>query len=302
MGIKAIYLDTGTVSQVSIADIPKIAARAGYAGLELWHHDVDPTNLSTTARTILRERYGVQEVGDAPTDLRRLSAECEELGLSIDGVVPPLDFAFRWHEDLGPEMRALIGRELPKYHALGLRYVVLPVLGENGDLASTGHILRELGALMRPFGLMAALEPIGHIRKASRVADALSVLEHAGPDANAGLIVDCFHFFQAGNALPALRDVPPQRIVTVHLNDAMDLPMRELSGSRHRVHPGEGVFDVAGFCRTLHAMGYAGPCAVEVLNESYRRLDARIVASRSLRASRSVIDAAASDTTQSAHS
>jgi sugar phosphate isomerase/epimerase len=299
MGITAIYLDTGTVSQASIADIPTIAASAGYAGLELWHHDVDPTTLSMSARTILRERYGVHHLRDVPTDLRRLRAECERLGLLIDGVVPPLDFAFRWHDDLGPETRALIGRELPKYQALGLRYVVLPVLGENGDLASTGHILRELGEMLRPFALMAALEPIGHIRKASRVADALSVLEHAGPDANAGLIVDCFHFFQAGNALSTLLDVPPQRIVTVHLNDAMDLPVHELSGARNRVHPGEGVFDVVTFCGTLAANGYGGPCAVEVLNEGYRQLDPQIVANQSLRASRSVIDAAPSDIARS---
>lgn len=294
--MRPIYLDTGTVAQASIHDKPRLAALAGYGGLELWHHDVDPSSLSPTARSILRERYGVEltEGNQGRTsNLPQLKSECAARGLVVDGVIPPLDFAVRWHDDLGAEMLALITAELPKYHALGVRYVVLPVLGESGSLKRTAEILAELGELMRPFGIVAAFEPIGHVRKASRADEACRVIELAGRDANIGLVVDVFHFFQAQNTLTELRRIPAERIVTVHLNDSMDLPLRELSGARHRVHPGEGVFDAVGFCRTLDAIGYRGPCAVEVLNDDYRRLDAEHVAKRSFEASWSVLAAAA---------
>ena len=294
--MRPIYLDTGTVAQASLRDKPRLAALAGYCGLELWHHDVDPSSLSPAARSILRERYGV-EVADldatVASDPQQLKSECAAHGLVIDGVIPPLDFAVRWHDDLGAEMRALITAELPKYHELGVRYVVLPVLGESGSLERTAEILGELGELMRPFGIVVAFEPIGHVRKASRTDEACRVIELSGPDANVGLVVDVFHFFQAQNTLTDLRAIPSERIVTVHLNDAMNLPLRELSGARHRVHPGEGVFDVVGFCRTLDAIGYRGPCAVEVLNEDYRRQDAAHIAKRSFEASSSVLAAAA---------
>jgi sugar phosphate isomerase/epimerase len=293
--MRPIYLDTGTVAQASLRDKPRLAAVAGYGGLELWHHDVDPSSLSPVARSLLRERYGVEltQVDETATfDPHQLRSECTARGLVIDGVIPPLDFAMRWHDDLGTEMHALISAELPKYHALGVRYVVLPMLGEAGSLERTAEILAELGELMRPFGILAAFEPIGHVRKASRADEACRVIELSGRDANVGLVIDVFHFFQAQNTLRDLQSLPSERIVTVHLNDAMDLPLRELSGARHRVHPGEGIFDAVGFCRTLDAIGYRGPCAVEVLNEGYRRLDAAHVARRSFEATLSVLTAA----------
>ncbi len=298
---RPVYLDTGTVAQASLWDKPRLAAQAGYGGLELWHHDVDPSTLSPAARDILRERYGVGAPGTEATDLGRFKRACAQLGLVIDGVIPPPDFAFRWHDDLGADMRALIAGELPKYQALGARYVVLPLLGEGGSIERTAAILAALGELMRPFGLVAALEPMGHVKKGSRMAEAARLLGLAGDDANVGVVVDVFHFFQAGNVLADLRAIPARRLVTVHLNDALDLPLHELSGARHRVYPGEGIFDVAGFCGALVAIGYDGPCAVEVLNETYRGEDPGLVARRAFDATLAVLGAAVARPAHSNH-
>ena len=75
----------------------------------------------------------------------------------------------------------------------------------------------------------------------------------------AGIILDAFHFFRGGNRLDILPHINPTSIVAVHLDNAMDLPLHELVGYRHRVYTGDGVFDVEGFCRALFHIGYRGP-------------------------------------------
>jgi len=81
---------------------------------------------------------------------------------------------------------------------------------------------------------------------------------------NVGLLLDCWHWYTAGDNLDVIRAARPERIVHVHINDApTGIPLAEQIDNR-RALPGEtGVIDIAGFFGALQGIGYDGPVTAE---------------------------------------
>ena len=89
---------------------------------------------------------------------------------------------------------------------------------------------------------------------------------------NVGLLVDCWHWYTAGNSVMDLASIPVEKIVHVHINDAPRKPVEE-QVDNVRLLPGQsGVIDIRGFLRTLSALGYDGPVAVETFSEDLNKL------------------------------
>jgi sugar phosphate isomerase/epimerase len=241
--VMSLLLDTITVRSAALSDRFSLAATAGYAGLELWGGELEEHPEGVAGIRALSDRFNMPVLGFCPH--RSL-----------------LDWHHRWDKAL----EAAFESQLARYSQSGADYLVLPVLSEHGTLADTEAHLRRIAIIASQFGITAALEPIGHVRKLSRFADALTILQRVP---NAGLIVDAFHFFRGGNRLDILTDLDPSRITVVHLDDATDLPIDQLLGFKHRLYPGHGIFDVVGFCAALRRIGYRGRYAVELLNPAY---------------------------------
>ena len=71
-----------------------------------------------------------------------------------------------------------------------------------------------------------------------------------------------------------LASIPIWQIVHVHVNDAPNLP-REQQQDGVRLLPGaSGVIDLQGFLKTLDAIGYDGPVAVETFSQELKALPA----------------------------
>ena len=87
----------------------------------------------------------------------------------------------------------------------------------------------------------------------------------------------------------SLGAIEPGQIVTVQINDAEDRPLEQLFGHEHRLHPGQGIFDVRGFCAALLAQGYDGPFVAEVMNETYWQQDSGTVCVEAYAACRTVL-------------
>jgi 4-hydroxyphenylpyruvate dioxygenase len=259
-------LDTVTVKQAPLARRFSAAAAAGFAGLEVWGHEV---------------QAGVD-------GLRRLAADH---GLAVEGVCPGPDI-YRWHDEWDGALEATLDATLPLYASAGARFVVVPVMSEEGTLDRTADHFRRLCARAAGHGLAVGLEPIGHVRKLCRVADAAAIVADSRGAGAAGLVLDVFHFFRGRNRLDVLQRVDPGLILAVHLDDAMDLPLDELVGYRHRVFPGHGIFDVTGFCAAVRERGYAGPYIVELCNEQYWRADPAWVCATAATAARQVLERA----------
>jgi 4-hydroxyphenylpyruvate dioxygenase len=98
------------------------------------------------------------------------------------------------------------------------------------------------------------------------------------------MILDSFHTLALGDDLTGLDAVPAEKIVFLQLADAPLLSQDVLSWSRHhRNFPGQGQLDVTGFLRAVLDAGYTGPVSLEIFNDDFRAMPARITARDALR-------------------
>ena len=100
------------------------------------------------------------------------------------------------------------------------------------------------------------------------VIEVIEEIEDAYSLENLGVLIDGWHWYTSGETMMDLAAVPLEKIVHVHINDAPDLPIHEQQ-DKTRLLPGEsGVIDVVGLLKTLGALGYDGPVAVETFSEA----------------------------------
>lgn len=122
---------------------------------------------------------------------------------------------------------------------------------------------------------------------------AMTVIDEISHDSgleNLGLLVDSFHWFTSAGNIMDLASIPVEQIVHVHINDAPNVP-RDEQQDMVRLLPGEsGTIDVTGFLKTLAAIGYDGPVAVETFCDELKALPTEEAAAK---AGKSVADALA---------
>lgn len=90
----------------------------------------------------------------------------------------------------------------------------------------------------------------------------LKLAADVGP--NAGLLLDCWHWYTSGGTRDEILALRPEQVVYVHVNDApAGVPVDEQLDNV-RALPGEtGVIDIVGFLRALRTIGYDGPVTPE---------------------------------------
>ena len=250
MPVPPIFLNTATIKNASLAEKVSLARQCGFDGLEMWVQEIAPQLLSEADVAVGAARYMLDEVA-ADVDPVALSELLDRNELAIDGVIPGSDVLQRWSGELDAGLIDSLAATMRTCATLGVRYLVLPTIADEGSLERVALNLREIGALAREHGIRLGLEPIGQTRLVNGVKDALVVLETAGLDDAAGIILDAFHFFRAGQDLSDLATLQSDRIVAVQINDAIEMPLESMFGNRHRDFPGEGIFDVTGFCEAV---------------------------------------------------
>lgn len=83
---------------------------------------------------------------------------------------------------------------------------------------------------------------------------------------NVGLLLDAYHWYTNELGVNDILALKTEQIVHVHINDAPDVPVSEALDN-DRLYPGEGVIDLSGFLRGLHAIGYKGVVSQEILTQ-----------------------------------
>lgn len=81
---------------------------------------------------------------------------------------------------------------------------------------------------------------------------------------NAGLLLDCWHWYTSGGTRDEILALHREQVVYVHVNDAPAGVPADERLDNVRALPGEtGVIDIVGFLRALRTIGYDGPVTPE---------------------------------------
>ncbi|NND67957.1 MAG: sugar phosphate isomerase/epimerase, partial [Halioglobus sp.] len=103
------------------------------------------------------------------------------------------------------------------------------------------------------------------------LAVALRIVSAAGRD-NGGIMLDFWHHHRAGGSGSDLLQAPGSKIFAVQLDDALAEPMADVMEEtlNHRLLPGQGCIDLAGYMAALLTIGANPVYDVEVFNDALR--------------------------------
>ena len=252
-------------------DVPqqvRIAAEAGFEGIELWVKDIQ----------------AYLAAGGTTTELRTCIA-----GSGVD-VVNAIAF-FPWADsDAATRERgfAQAAREMQVLAELGCPAVAAPPYGdvEGSSLEVIGGHFARLVDLGRRLGVEPYLEFWGRAKKLSRLSEAVFVAMESGRP-GIKLLLDPFHMYTGGSDVTSLAYLNGANIGIVHVNDYPAVPSRATISDADRVFPGDGIAPSREFARLLDRAGYRGYLSLELFVSSYGETPALEVARRGLAAIRS---------------
>jgi len=145
--------------------------------------------------------------------------------------------------------------------------------------------LRRAADQLRPLGARLAIEYLAMMRVNS-IRSALELIDRAGV-ADAGVLVDTWHFFLGPDTWEDLASLPMERLAYVQFDDHPPLASSDLREEtlERRVFPGEGTFELERFSRALRARGFDGLVSLEILSKTWRGGDPDAFARRAFETS-----------------
>jgi sugar phosphate isomerase/epimerase len=229
------------------------AAKVGFAGLGVWHADLEH---------VLESR--------SLADMKRVM---DDHGLRY----LELEFLMDWFLDEGDEARkasdetwALLLEAAAQLDAHHVKVGNIP-----GTPCELPRLVERYGELCADAATRTsatiAYEFMPFDVNVRDLDSALALVEGAGA-ANGGLVIDTWHMAKLGIAPADLRRIPLEYLSWVELSDGMVESMPDLIDEtvNHRRLPGEGEFDLRGYVNVARDMGYPGPWGVEVLSDELR--------------------------------
>lgn len=254
-------LNSSTIKPTPLIEKIRVAAEAGYAGIELWHADID---------LHLEQGGTLQDIRDA----------LDETGL----VVPTTVMLKGWCEPDETDDRVGMTecrRRLEHAVAVGARHAVAgpPHSGVDFDLAAEryGRLL-DLGISM---GVRPAMEYLGFAKEVNSIDAALRIMTGSGhPEAT--IVLDPFHDFRGGGGHESIAKLSADQIAVCHFDDAPVDPPPPAQHDPDRVMPGDGVIDLKRFVELLRQVGYSGFISLELFRDDLWQADPLDVARRGL--------------------
>ena len=250
----------------SLSEVLRLAKDADFEGVDL---PID-------------EVAGIVDASSA-SDVKRLFADA---GLQMGGWGLPVDF--RKDEDTFARGLARLPALARVGEAVGCTRVPTWVLPFSDELPFAENFelharrLRAVADVLGAHGCRLGLEFVGtatlregHKHEFIHTLAGMLELADAIGTGNVGLLLDCWHWYTSRGVLDDLRQLTPDQIVYVHVNDAPQGVSVAEQVDNVRMLPGEtGVIDIAGFLKCLSGIGYDGPVAAEPFNERVRQMPA----------------------------
>jgi 2-keto-myo-inositol isomerase len=246
-------------------DLPgdiRAASLAGYDLIELWAKKM--------------EAYLLDHSLD---DLRMLLTESHIKPLAINSV-EFVTFNAAWEKANTMQMIARYARMADH---LSCPFIVLvpsprPEGTTNREvLDESVRVLLEISDRFKDFRVRFAFEFLGfRWCSVSTLEEDFAIVKAVNRE-NIGMVLDTFHFYAGGSSIGAIRNVAPEKIFILHINDAEKLPKSELQDA-HRLFPGEGVIPLREMVAGLKNIHYDGPVSLEMFRPAYWSLPPEEVA------------------------
>jgi 2-keto-myo-inositol isomerase len=245
-------LNTSTIEPQPVMEKIRLAAKHGFAGIELWHNDI----------------FEYVEQGGTVDDVNKAVADA--------GLIVPSTIAMKgWCEASAeeyPERLEDVRRRMDLAAHLGSSYVIATPAHVVIDYAQIVERFVDLLEIGRQIGVKPVMEYLGFCPSVFKVTQALKICEATG-GGEATIVLDAFHNFRGGSTFEELKTVPLDRIAHYHLNDAPADPPREEQRDPNRVMPGDGILDLKSEIDWLREIGYEGTVSLELFNRDLWKQD-----------------------------
>jgi sugar phosphate isomerase/epimerase len=253
-------LNLGTINHLDYETQLRVSSQAGFKAVGL--HMIRLEEYLYSGRTL----------DDAVDALKRNHLEAAEVVFMPD-----------WVSARGRGKRQILARL--EYICSTMERLESPILIANTlgekeyEQALTQDNFGELCRVALRYGVMIALEylpwtSLDTMKKAWDIVRTVNL-------ANGGIVLDTFHYFKGHPSPKDLYEVPIEKIFIVHLDDLEDVEADLVTLTRrHRVAPGEGIFNFDEVLEYLFAGRYGGYYSLEILNRNHALLDPLELATR----------------------
>ena len=232
-------------SRFDFQDRVKAAAEAGFAGLGIWHADLEH---------ILERR--------TLSDMKQI---LDDNGMSHVEV----EFLTDWFLEGEKKRRSDERRKLLLAAAEVLRARQVKVGDFNREKCSFDRLVESFAALCADaaqYGTAIAFEPMGGAIL-DTLQDSLRMVSASGAK-NGGIILDIWHVVDRAMPYEEVSRIPQGSLMGIELNDAaMEGSEIRKDEANPRRFCGEGDFDIKGFLKCVQQTGYKGPWGVEVIGQ-----------------------------------
>lgn len=259
-------LNTSTIhgEKLDIREQIKIAAEAGYQGIEIWLRDV--------------ERF--IESGGKLIDLRN---QLHDSGLKLESAIAFANWIVDDDQARAKGLEAA-AKDMDIVRRLAGRRIAAPPAGATNppklDLDRAAERYRALLEVGRQYECIPQLEVWGFSHNLAKLAEVLYIT-CAARHPDSCILPDVYHLYKGGNDFVELEMLSCSKVHVLHMNDYPDLPIEKITDA-DRVYPTDGVAPLKYVLQTMLNNGFRGVLSLELFNRSYWEQDPRTVAKTGL--------------------
>ena len=290
------FVQTASMGTVVAALVGPV--RASAAPARTFRHAITPGAIGVDVTSqqelnALAQRHGFEAVEPRPDEiaamsasqLAALAADLAAKNLTWAAAVLPVDFrkddaTFRAGLSDLPRIAAGLQRA-------GVQRVGTWLAPSSDELTYRPNFqrhvvrLRDVARVLHDHGLRFGLEYVGtRLSLVGRrypfvhtLAETRELIAEIGAPGT-GIVLDSWHWWQAGDTVADLRQLTNADVVSVDLNDApKDIPKAQQRDGERELPAATGVIDTAAFLGVLVHLGYDGPIRAEPFNKALNALD-----------------------------